>query len=201
MMKMNKESFLSALRSRLAGLPQEDVEERLNFYAEMIEDRMEEGLSEEEAVAEVGSVDEIAAQILGDIPLSKIVKNKMPKRRLQAWEIVLLVLGFPVWFPLLIAGVAVVFSLYIIIWAVIVSLWAAFVAVLVSAFALIIVGVWSAISVSAPAGIAVVGTGIFGVGLAIFLCFGCVAATKGMAILTKKIGLGLKKCLIRKEHA
>ena len=198
---MNKESFLSALRSRLAGLPQEDVEERLNFYAEMIEDRMEEGLSEEEAVAEVGSVDEIAAQILGDIPLSKIVKNKMPKRRLQAWEIVLLVLGFPVWFPLLIAGVAVVFSLYIIIWAVIVSLWAAFVAVLVSAFALIIVGIWSAISVSAPAGIAVVGTGILGVGLAIFLFFGCVAATKGMAILTKKIGLGLKKCLIRKEHA
>lgn len=198
---MNKDSFLSALHSRLAGLPQEDVEERLNFYAEMIEDRMEEGLSEEEAVAEVGSVDEIAAQILGDIPLSKIVKNKMPKRRLQAWEIVLLVLGFPVWFPLLIAGVAVVFSLYIIIWAVIVSLWAAFVAVLVSAFALIIVGIWSAISVSAPAGIAVVGTGIFGVGLAIFLFFGCVAATKGMAILTKKIGLGLKKCLIRKEHA
>lgn len=198
---MNKESFLSALRSRLAGLPQEDVEERLNFYAEMIEDRMEEGLSEEEAVAEVGSVDEIAAQILGDIPLSKIVKNKMPKRRLQAWEIVLLVLGFPVWFPLLIAGVAVVFSLYIIIWAVIVSLWAAFVAVLVSAFALIIVGVWSAISVSAPAGIAVVGVGIFCAGFSIFLCFGCVAATKGMAILTKKIGLGLKKCLIRKEHA
>lgn len=198
---MNKESFLSALRSRLAGLPQEDVEERLNFYAEMIEDRMEEGLSEEEAVAEVGSVDEIAAQILGDIPLSKIVKNKMPKRRLQAWEIVLLVLGFPVWFPLLIAGVAVVFSLYIIIWAVIVSLWAAFVAVLVSAFALIIVGVWSAISVSAPAGIAVVGVGIFCAGFSIFLFFGCVAATKGMAILTKKIGLGLKKCLIRKEHA
>lgn len=198
---MNKESFLSALRGRLAGLPQEDVEERLNFYAEMIEDRMEDGLSEEEAVAEVGSVDEIAAQILGDIPLSKIVKNKMPKRRLQAWEIVLLVLGFPIWFPLLVVGLAVVFSLYIIIWAVIVSLWAAFVAAVVSAFALMLVGVWLAISASVPGGIAVVGTGIFGVGLAIFLCFGCVAATKGMAILTKKIGLGLKKCFIRKERA
>lgn len=198
---MNKESFLSALRGRLAGLPQEDVEERLNFYAEMIEDRMEDGLSEEEAVAEVGSVDEIAAQILGDIPLSKIVKNKMPKRRLLAWEIVLLVLGFPVWFPLLAAGVVVILAVYISIWAIIVSLWLVFVAALVSAFALMFVGVWLAISASVPGGIAVVGTGIFGVGLAIFLCFGCVATTKGMAILTKKIGLGLKKCFIRKEQA
>ncbi len=198
---MNKEGFLSALRGRLAGLPQEDVEERLNFYAEMIEDRMEDGLSEEEAVAEVGSVDEIAAQILGDIPLSKIVRNKMPKRRLQAWEIVLLVLGFPVWFPLLVAGVVVALAVYVSVWAVIISLWAAFVAVLVSAFALMLVGVWFAISASAPAGIAVVGTGIFCAGCSIFLCFGCVAATKGMAILTKKIGLGMKKWFIRKERA
>lgn len=198
---MNKDSFLSALRGRLSGLPQEEVEERLNFYAEMIEDRMEEGLSEEEAVAEVGSVDEIAAQILGDIPLSKIVKNKMPKRRLNAWEIVLLVLGFPVWFPLLVAGAAVIFSVYISIWAVIVSLWSVFVAAVVSSVALVAVGIWSAICINGPGGIAVVGTGIFGAGLAIFLFFGCVAATKGMAILTKWMGLGMKKWFIRKERA
>ena len=65
---MTKLQFLFALRDKLAGLPQSDIEERLRFYSEMIEDRMEEGLSEEEAVAAVGTVDEIASQATADIP-------------------------------------------------------------------------------------------------------------------------------------
>ena len=48
---MTKQAFLAALGERLVGLPQKDIEERLTFYSEMIDDRMEEGLSEEEAVA------------------------------------------------------------------------------------------------------------------------------------------------------
>ena len=48
---MNKQEFLSQLRKGLAGLPQNDIEERLAFYGEMIDDRIEEGLSEEEAVS------------------------------------------------------------------------------------------------------------------------------------------------------
>ena len=51
------------LREELMGLPQDEIEERLDFYSEMIEDRMEEGLSEEVAVAEIGIPAEIAAQI------------------------------------------------------------------------------------------------------------------------------------------
>ena len=47
---MNKEEFLSELRTKLSGLPQEDIEERISFYSEMIDDRMEDGISEEEAV-------------------------------------------------------------------------------------------------------------------------------------------------------
>lgn len=59
---MNKQEFLKELRGRLAGLPEEDIDERLTFYGEMIEDRMEEGLSEAEAVSAIGSVDEIVTQ-------------------------------------------------------------------------------------------------------------------------------------------
>ena len=53
---MTKLQFLLALHDKLTGLPRDEVEERLNFYSEMIEDRMEDGLSEEEAVAAIGSV-------------------------------------------------------------------------------------------------------------------------------------------------
>ena len=55
---MNKQEFVERLRKGLSGLPQDDIEERLTFYSEMIDDRMEEGLSEEEAVGEIGSVDD-----------------------------------------------------------------------------------------------------------------------------------------------
>ena len=48
---MNKQEFLDELRKGLCGLPSEDIEERINFYSEMIDDRMEEGLTEEESVA------------------------------------------------------------------------------------------------------------------------------------------------------
>ena len=65
---MNKDSFLNELRARLAGLPQADIEERIAFYNEMINDRMEDGLTEEEAVEEIGSVDEIVGQIMAEIP-------------------------------------------------------------------------------------------------------------------------------------
>ena len=48
---MNKQEFLVQLRNALSGLPKDDIEERIEFYSEMIEDRIEEGLSEEEAIA------------------------------------------------------------------------------------------------------------------------------------------------------
>ena len=99
---MRKQEFLTLLRERLSGLPQADVEERLAFYSEMIDDRMEEGFSEEEAVGQIGSIEEIVSQIVVETPLSKIVKeNVRRKPRRKGWETLLLVLGFPVWLPLL----------------------------------------------------------------------------------------------------
>ena len=48
---MNKQEFLSALQNALAGLPKKDRQKTLAFYSEMIDDRMEDGMTEEEAVA------------------------------------------------------------------------------------------------------------------------------------------------------
>ena len=48
---MTKLNFLLSLNEKLAGLPKNEIEEHLNFYVEMIEDRIEDGMPEEEAVA------------------------------------------------------------------------------------------------------------------------------------------------------
>ncbi|MBQ6431238.1 MAG: DUF1700 domain-containing protein [Oscillospiraceae bacterium] len=199
---MTKQEFLSALGKGLSGLPQNDAAERLSFYSEMIDDRMEEGLSEEEAVAQVGSVDEIVTQTLADTPLSKLVKEKVkPGRKLKAWEIVLLILGAPLWVPLLIAAAAVVFALYVTLWALIVSLWAVFASFVAGAVGGIAGGVAQLVIGNKPQGIALIGAGVCCAGLSIFAFFGCKAATVGAARLTKRFALWLKMRFVKKEEA
>lgn len=199
---MTKLEFIFALHDKLSGLPQEDAIEHLNFYTEMIEDRIEEGLSEDAAVAEVGNVDEIAAQILADMPLSKLVIEKIkPKKRLKVWEIVLLTLGAPIWGSLLIAAFAVVFSLWVSLWSVVISFWAAFVSVAACAFGGVVGGLIFVVSGNRLPGIAVFSGALVCAGLSVFFFYGCKAATIGAAWLTKKLALGIKKCFARREAA
>ncbi len=197
---MNKQEFLSELRKRLSGLPEKDTEERLSFYAEMIDDRIEEGLSEQDAVSEIGTVEEVASQIIAEIPLSKIVKEKIKtKRRFKAFEIVLLAAGSPIWLSLFIAAFAVIFSLYVSLWSVIVSLWAIFASFIGCAFGGITLLPIMAIFYNLPTGLAALGAGLVCAGLSIFSFYGCKAATKGAVLLTKKILLCIKKSFIKKE--
>ena len=199
---MNKKEFLACLRERLSGLPQADIEERLAFYDEMIDDRMEDGLSEEEAVAELGPIDEIVAQIVAETPLTRIVRERMkPARRIRAWEIILLVLGFPLWFPLLIAAFAVLLSIYIVIWAVIISLWAVDLSFAVACLGCVAGGVLLLIGTGVSPGLVVLSAGLVLAGLAVLLFFVCKAAGKGALILAKKIALGIKSLFLRKEKA
>ena len=200
---MRKQEFIFELWKKLSDLPKGEVEERLSFYSEMIDDRMEDGLSEEEAVSEIGSPDEIAAQIMGDIPLSKIVKEKIkPKRRLTATEIVLLVIGFPLWFPLLIVvPFSVIFSLYATLWSVVVSFWAIFVSFVGSAVGVLIGGIVFIAIGHVPVGIALIGASLICAGFSVFSFFGCKATTKGSVWLTKKSVLWTKNLFIGKEKA
>ena len=201
-MAMSKQEFLVQLRKGLSGLPQADIEERLTFYSEMIDDRMEEGLSEEEAVSAVGFVDEIVEQIVADIPLAKLVKEKTrSKKEFRAWEIVLLILGSPIWLSLLIAAFAIILSLYASLWAVIISLWAVFGSLIGCAFGGVVAGIVIACSGNTLSGIAMLAAGIVCGGLSIFMFYGCKAATKGILSLTKKFAVWIKNCFINKEKA
>ncbi len=198
---MGKQEFLAELRAGLSGLPQNDIEERLTFYSEMIDDRMEEGLSEEDAVSEIGTVDEIISRSLAETPLAKIVKEKVkPKRTLKAWEIVLLALGSPLWLSLSVAVFAVILAFYAVIWALIVSLWAIEVSFAACSLMGIVTSVVFWIRGNVFTGIAMLGVGMFCAGLSIFLFFGCKNATQGILRLTKKMALDIKSLFIGKEN-
>ena len=199
---MLKGEFLDRLAAGLAGLPQDDITAQLAFYDEMIDDRMEEGLTEEAAVAEMGAVEDIVRQTLEETPLTSIVKERVSsRRRMAAWEIVLLVLGSPLWLSLLIAAAAVLLSVYIVIWAVIVCLWAVTLAFAVCVPAGIFGGMFFIIRGNFPQGLALIGAGVACAGLAILMFFASLAATRGAAKLTKKIALWVKSLFLRKENA
>lgn len=196
---MNKQEFLDNLKGALSGLPQSEIDGRLAFYAEMIDDKVEEGMSEEQAVAELGSAEGIASKILSEIPITRLIKERVkPKRRLSVWEFVLLFLGLPVWFPLIIAVFAVILTVYVAVWSVILSLWAVFVSFIASALFGAVCGVLSIVCSNALKGISLIGLSIVFLGLSILMFFACLAATKGILLLTKKTAIYIKSSFIKK---
>ncbi len=199
---MNKQEFLLALRGALSDLPEEDIRASLDYYAEIIDDRVEEGLSETEAVASLGSVVAAAEQILLDMPLPKLVKARVkPKRRLRGWEIVLIAVGFPVWFPILVALGAVVLSMYVVLWSMVISLYAADVSLAAGTLAGVAGSVALFIMGNPATALALLAAGLVCGGLSIFLFFGCKDATVGTLWLAKRILHGVKKCFMKKEVA
>ena len=198
---MNKEEFLAQLRQALSGLPQGDVAERLDFYNEMIDDRVEDGLPEGAAVAELGPVDTIVSQIVAETPFPRIVRERVTRtQHPRWWTILLLSLGSPVWLSLLITAFVLVLTAYIVLWTVVVSLWAVEVSLIVSAIGGAAAGVLSVFQGNVSQGLILVSGGMVLAGLSIFLFFGARAVTGGAVRLTKKIAFGIKSLFLRKKE-
>lgn len=196
---MRKEEFLKRLRKRLSGLPDKDTDERISFYSEIIDDRIEDGLTEEEAVAAIGTVDSVVEQIINETPIKTLVNQRIkPKRKLKTAEIILLICTSPLWLSLLLSAFAVVLALYVSLWSVIISLIASSVSVAASGAACAVFGIFSACSGNWCPGLAIFGAGLVLLGLSIFMFYGCKWATRTALLLTKKLVYGIKLCFIGK---
>ena len=194
---MTKQELFAALQKRLSGYPEKEVNDRLVFIFEAVDDRMEEGLSEEEAIREIGSVDTIANEIIAEIPLSAMIKEKIkPKRKRKTWETVLLWVGSPIWGALLIAALAVVLAVYLSLWAVVVSLFAAFAALVGSSVGGVVGGGVLACTNNLLASLAMIGASLVVGGISIPFFFVCRAAARGMVHLSKITIMGIKRFLM-----
>ncbi len=111
------------------------------------------------------------------------------RRKLGTREIVLLIVGSPIWVPLAIAGFATVFALYISVWAILISFWAVFASFAVGAPASIAMGIGAIIGGRAVHGTMLICAGVVLAGLAILTFFGCKALTTAVVKGTKKIAL------------
>ena len=199
---MTRDKFLGELRTRLNGIPRDDIDDRIAFYKEIIDDKIDEGYSETEAVADIGTVDEIVDDILMEMSFVKLAKEKIKRngksgRKLEAWEIILLIIGAPLWFPLLVSAVAVIFSLYIVLWSVIISIWAVFVSFVACSPMALVMSAVSFVGGNIVLGFIFIGVALLCAGVGILLFFGARSATKGAILLMKKIVFAIKKLFVR----
>lgn len=194
---MNRIEFLSLLEKRLQGIPKKELNETLEYWNEIISDKIEDGMSEEEVINGL-DIHKIVELTLSEISFPKLVKEKMGlNRKIKTWEIVLLVSTFFIWIPLLIALIAVVLALYVCIWSGVISL----AAVTLGCGAHIILSVPGFIDIftaNYASGIFTIGISIAGVGAALILGFLTVKLSKLMLVVTKKIVLKIKTLFIKR---
>ena len=194
---MTKEAFLLDLRRKLNYLPEDEAERSLAFYAESIDDRMEDGMSEEEAVAALGRTDDIVREIEGSLPLGAIVKARLRGTGGSSWFILFTILGSPLWLPLLAAFGVIVFSVLLIVWILILCLYSVPVALLLTAVSLL---VYAGSSVGAEK----IGDLMMVAGMALIMGGGGLALispltqlVKKLLALTKSFGRSVKRLFLK----
>ena len=180
---MSKNVFLKLLRKNLSHLPKEEVEERVTFYSEMIDDQIEEGIPEEKIISKITSSSDFQ-------DLIQTQKDKTKKRRLTTTEIILLAVGSPVWFPILLAIIIVVFS---VIFTIVISFWAAFISLTAVSCAGLLYGIVLSITNNLTTGLAIIGASLVIAGLSILFFYLSKYTAKYSFLLCKKTFSILKK--------
>lgn len=104
---MTEKEYLDALNKALKWLPKPEKEICFNYAREMIEDRIENGLTETEAVAQLETPQQMAKAFLEDRGSLKF-KFSLPIN--SAMTVILLILGFPLWGALLLAGLMILLA-------------------------------------------------------------------------------------------
>ncbi len=121
------------------------------------------------------------------------------KHTFRPWEVVLIVLGSPIWVSLAVAAISIIFSLYAVLWAVIAALWAVDLSFIVSVVACIVAGILAIIHDTFYGAIAIACGCIFA-GSSILMFHAARAASNGIFFLTKKISHSIKNMFIKKER-
>lgn len=272
---MDKREFLAALWKQMSDAPKADVERSLDHYSDMIDDYVASGMSEEEAVVKIGSVESVAGQLLaeasdrkadttaedfgdtaakrqesryragsdtyystegkteqstgsgnntGNTSGGSVYSNRRqsavyqeayaealneytgqgtpaPRRSkgMSGGKLLLLILLFPIWFPLVVTAGALIFSLFVTIWALTFSFF-------VVAGSFVLAGIGGAIALvlnilggQVAAGFVTFGGGLLlaGIGILMFLIGGGVL--RGVGAITRGIWRGFTGIFRRRE--
>ncbi len=195
---MTKFVFLKRLEYELGGLPSNDIKDSLDYYSELIDDRIDSGKEERTVISELGSPEKAAKEIMIGMSLPKIIKSKYKKKSSwKVWEIILLALGSPIWLSLAITFFAIALSVYAVLWAALICVWAADISLGAMFIGCLIPAVINIISEPLYA-LLCFGISIASLGLSVLLFFGVLKLSKLFIKLTYKITKLIKSIIIGK---
>ncbi len=199
---MTKLEFLDELLrelSRLGAVSVTDTEEYSAYYAEMIEDKIESGMSEEAAVAALGSPKKAAKDIMLELPFASVVAAKVKKKSAwRAWEIVFLILGSPIWITLIITLAALAISAYCVLWSLFLTAWAVDISLAAGGVGLLIPAVASLFGAEFFNALLYFGTALLSLGLSGILFFVCVKLAAPFVRVTVLFTGFIKRLIIGK---
>lgn len=205
---MTRNEFITSLSARLHSIPEAEKNKALDWYSELICDRMEE-MPEADAVSGIGSVDEIADEILSQYrqnttavhssdstePQSRRSPDKGVNTALVIFAAVVL---SPIWLPLLITGLSLALVAVLLVWCAVVTVGV----MLVSAAAVgavgLVYGFWALFVINPAYGLLVLGTALISAGLTLALIPLIVVTVKGAAEFTVW-SVGKICCLVHRK--
>ena len=132
---MNKTQFCALLGNKLKPyLSPKEIYKTLNFFEEMIDDRIDEGLSEEEAVSQLGDINIIVDQILDEHNIGKKQTKLVWRFIPRELGFIITVLLFPAWITIF----SLIASLFIVILSIIFSIVLSIIAIFIGGILLIL---------------------------------------------------------------
>lgn len=200
---MNRVELLEKMTHQLRRFSEEEVKRLVTFYDEMVQDRMEDGMTEEEAVASIGKIEDAVEAAMYDVSLPTLMKTRVRESREMApnrvlW-MVLVILGFPIWFPLIMAFAVVILTIYLSIWITIASLFLVEISLAAAGTLGLFAGFMNIFVVSVPSGLFLTGMSLVCCALALLFFKPLLFLTRQLASATVSIARKVKSLFIRKE--
>lgn len=189
---MKKEEFLISLDRALKRLPEQDKQEILDYYKEIIEDKIESGQDESEAVSSVDSIEEIVNQVITEgVEKSDVEMVTPEKKKTDKRQLIILIVGSPLWVPLTLAAISIIFAAYICAWAGVFSMAVTEAALTICAPASAILAIVNMCMGDVALGFIVLGISFSASGIALIAFLPCIKLVAYSVKLTKKSMLKL----------
>lgn len=182
---MNKQEYINRLNELLACLPADHRLESISFYEEMIDDRMEDGMTEEQAVAALDAPGIAAEKILDDLPaVPRVVVKTRRKSRALLWGAA--IIGSPLWVALALAFAATVLGIYLCIWLLAACIWVIAIGGVLCLPLGTLLAFWGIEAGNTTFALWGFGSGLVGSALGALCARGAFAASKQLALLSHK---------------
>lgn len=195
---MTKLQFETSLRMRLNDLPESEINRYVEYYKEMIDDRMDEGMDEETAVADMGHLDDIEARIRAERqpPVSGTYSGMeditTQKKKLSNGALTAIIICCVIFSPLLIGLLAAAVGIVIALVGSLFGILAAAAAIYISfyvcvaaGFGIMFISIFSFTSGLPANGMFMLGAGFFLAGISLLLI---IAMNRLLALLFRSIG-------------